>query len=162
MRRRGSASISASPVLVGAVAVLVTCIAVMIAVKANSGLPFVPSYDVRAEIPGGSNLVVGNEVRIGGFRVGVVDRIEPAVSEAADGRAVAVIHMKLEKRYGELPARHGARHPPALGPRPQVHRAQPRQLEADAPSGREARAREFDEAGRARRVLLHLGRRHAP
>ena len=38
--------------------------------KANSGLPFVPTYDVRAEIPGGSNLVVGNEVRIGGFRVG--------------------------------------------------------------------------------------------
>src|SRR5688572_26722178 len=102
-RRRGTAAISASPVLVGAVAVLVTCVAVMIAVKANSGLPFVPSYDVRAEIPGGSNLVVGNEVRIGGFRVGVVDRIEPAVSEAEDGRAVAVIHMKLEKEYGELP-----------------------------------------------------------
>jgi virulence factor Mce-like protein len=103
-RRRGTAAISASPVLVGAVAVLVSCIAVMIAVQANSGLPFVPSYDVNAEIPGGSNLVVGNEVRIGGFRVGVVDTIAPAVSEAQDGRAVAVIHMKLEKKYGELPS----------------------------------------------------------
>ncbi len=103
-RRRGTGALTASPVLVGAVTVLVVCIAVMIAVQANSGLPFVPSYDVKAEIPGGSNLVVGNEVRIGGFRIGVVEKIEPAVSEEYDGRAVAVIHMKLEKEYGELPA----------------------------------------------------------
>jgi virulence factor Mce-like protein len=104
MRRgRGTAAISASPVLVGAVALLVTCVAVMISVQANSGLPFVPTYDVKAVIPGGSNLVRGNEVRIGGFRVGVVDRIEPYVSEEADGRAVAVIHMKLEKKHGALP-----------------------------------------------------------
>ena len=103
-RRSRTSALSASPTLVGAVTVLVVCIAVMIAVQANSGLPFVPSYDVKAEIPGGSNLVVGNEVRIGGFRIGVVDRIEPAVSEETDGRAVAVIHMKLEKDFGELPS----------------------------------------------------------
>jgi virulence factor Mce-like protein len=103
-KRRGTGSLAASPVLVGAVAVLVTCIAVMIAVQANSGLPFVPTYDVKAEIPGGSNLVVGNEVRIGGFRVGAVDRIEPSVSETTDGRAVAVIHMKIDKKHGELPS----------------------------------------------------------
>ncbi len=102
-RRRGTAALAASPVLVGAVAVLVTCVAVMISVQANSGLPFVPTYDVKAVIPGGSNLVQGNEVRIGGFRIGVVDRIEPSVSESADGRAVAVIHMKLEKKHGQLP-----------------------------------------------------------
>ena len=102
--RRGTAAITASPALVGAVAVLVTCIAVLIAVQAKSGLPFVPTYDVRAEIPGGSNLVVGNEVRIGGFRVGAVERIEPAVSEESDGRAVAIIHMKLDKRHAPLPA----------------------------------------------------------
>jgi virulence factor Mce-like protein len=104
MSRRPTASLVASPVLVGAVAVLVTCIAVLIAVQANSGLPFVPTYDVKAEIPGGSNLVVGNEVRIGGFRVGAVDRIEPAVSETADGRAVAVIHMKIDKKHGPISA----------------------------------------------------------
>jgi virulence factor Mce-like protein len=104
MSRRPTASLVASPVLVGAVAVLVTCIAVLIAVQANSGLPFVPTYDVKAEIPGGSNLVVGNEVRIGGFRVGAVDRIEPAVSETSDGRAVAVIHMKLDKKHGPISA----------------------------------------------------------
>jgi virulence factor Mce-like protein len=101
MTRRPTASLVASPVLVGAVAVLVTCIAVLIAVQANSGLPFVPTYDLKAEIPGGSNLVVGNEVRIGGFRVGAVDKIEPAVSKS--GRAVAVIHMKIEKKYAPIP-----------------------------------------------------------
>jgi virulence factor Mce-like protein len=40
-------------------------------------------------------------VRIGGFRVGAVDRIEPAVSRS--GRAVAVIHMKIEKKYAPIP-----------------------------------------------------------
>ncbi len=30
-----------------------------LACSANSGLPFVPTYDVKAEIPGGSNLVAG-------------------------------------------------------------------------------------------------------
>ena len=64
MRGRGQAALVASPVLVGAVTVLIACISVLLAVQANQGLPFVPTYDVKAQIPGGSNLVVGNEVRI--------------------------------------------------------------------------------------------------
>ncbi|MGH2837392.1 MAG: MlaD family protein, partial [Thermoleophilaceae bacterium] len=76
MSRRPAASIVASPVLVGAVTVLVAIVAVFPAYNANQGLPFVPTYDVKAELPSGSNLVVGNEVRIGGFRVGLVDKID--------------------------------------------------------------------------------------
>ena len=49
--RRGTASLTASPVLIGAVTLLVTIIAVFIAYNANSGLPFVPTYDVKAELP---------------------------------------------------------------------------------------------------------------
>ena len=76
MSRRGdSASLVASPVLVGAVTVLVAIIAVFIAYNANAGLPFVPTYDVKAELPTGNKLVAGNEVRVGGFRVGVVEEI---------------------------------------------------------------------------------------
>ncbi len=83
MSRRGPhQSIVASPVLVGAVTVLVAIVAVLLAYNANPGLPFVPTYDVKAELPGGSNLVEGNEVRVGGFRVGVVDRIRPASTPA--------------------------------------------------------------------------------
>ncbi|MGH2716089.1 MAG: MlaD family protein [Thermoleophilaceae bacterium] len=96
--RRGTASLTASPVLIGAVTLLVTIIAVFIAYNANSGLPFVPSYDVKAVLPSGAKLVKGNEVRVGGFRVGVVDEIKPKTA-MVDGerRSVAEISMKLDK-----------------------------------------------------------------
>ena len=61
---------------------LVSIIAVFIAYNANAGLPFVPTYDVKAELPTGNKLVKGNEVRVGGFRVGVVDDITPKVVRA--------------------------------------------------------------------------------
>jgi virulence factor Mce-like protein len=96
--RRGQASITASPVLIGAVTLLVTIIAVFIAYNANSGLPFVPTYDVKAVLPSGAKLVKGNEVRVGGFRVGVVDEITPkTVTVDGERRSVAEISMKLDK-----------------------------------------------------------------
>ena len=58
MRRRvGGPSLSASPVLVGAVTLLVTIVAVFLSYNANAGLPFVPTYDLRAELPNAVNLV---------------------------------------------------------------------------------------------------------
>ena len=51
-------------------------VAVFLAYNANQGLPFVPTYELRAEVPSAANLVVGNDVRIGGSRVGFVDGIE--------------------------------------------------------------------------------------
>ena len=88
----------ASPVLVGAVTLLITIVAVFIAYNANSGLPFVPTYDLKAQLPTGNKLVEGNEVRIGGFRVGSVDKIKPKlVRDGGQTRSVAVISMKLDK-----------------------------------------------------------------
>jgi virulence factor Mce-like protein len=106
MTRRPAASIVASPVLVGAVTVLVAIVAVFLAYNANQGLPFVPTYDVKAELPSGSNLVKGNEVRIGGFRVGLVEKITPATRDTADREndAIAIISMKLDKVVDPLPA----------------------------------------------------------
>jgi virulence factor Mce-like protein len=105
MTRRPTASIIASAVLVGAVTVLVTIVAVFLAYNANSGLPFVPTYDVKAQLPSGANLVVGNEVRVGGFRVGLVEEIEPAtVVEDGQRKTVAVVSMKLDKIVEPLPA----------------------------------------------------------
>ncbi|MBA3300551.1 MAG: MCE family protein, partial [Thermoleophilaceae bacterium] len=97
--RASSASIVASPVLVGAITVLVAIVAVFLAYNANAGLPFVPTYDLKAELPSGSKLVRGNEVRVGGFRVGVIDGITTRTVEtkAAGPRAVAVVAMKLDK-----------------------------------------------------------------
>ncbi|HEX8075717.1 MAG TPA: MlaD family protein [Thermoleophilaceae bacterium] len=97
-RGRSTASIVASPVLVGAVTTLIVIVSVFLAYNANSGLPFVPTYNLRAELPGGANLVPGNEVRIGGFRVGVIDKIGTgrAVFNGRP-RAIAVIKMKIDK-----------------------------------------------------------------
>jgi virulence factor Mce-like protein len=104
MRNKGAASIVSSPVLVGAVTTLIVIVSVFLAYNANKGLPFVPTYDLSATLPTGSNLVEGNEVRVGGFRVGVVDRIGTTTKIVSGAqKAVAVIHMKLDKTVDPLP-----------------------------------------------------------
>jgi virulence factor Mce-like protein len=89
----------ANPVLVGAVTLLVTVVAVFLAYNANAGLPFVPTYDIRAEVPDAAELTVGNDVRLGGTRVGQVQAINARVR---DGRAQAILDLKLEKGVGPL------------------------------------------------------------
>jgi virulence factor Mce-like protein len=100
-RRRGAASMAGSPVLVGALTVLVVIVAVFLSYNANKGLPFVPTYDLNADLPNASQLVAGNEVRVGGFRVGVVDTITP--KRRANGSTYATIHMKLQTDVKPLP-----------------------------------------------------------
>jgi virulence factor Mce-like protein len=94
----------ASPVLVGAVTVLITIIAVFIAYNANNGLPFVPTYELWSELPSGAKLVEGNEIRAGGFRVGVIDVIRPKTAKVGGReRSVALVHLKLDKTVEPLP-----------------------------------------------------------
>ncbi|HEX8053951.1 MAG TPA: MlaD family protein [Thermoleophilaceae bacterium] len=102
MRTGRQASIVASPVLIGALTLLVVIVAVFLAYNANAGLPFVPTFDVRAELEGGQNLVVSNDVRVGGYRVGSVDKIVPGVNPRT-GKATAIVHMKLDKSVEPLP-----------------------------------------------------------
>jgi virulence factor Mce-like protein len=103
MRGAGrQASIVASPVLIGAVTMLVMIVAVFLAYNANAGLPFVPTFDVKAELEGGQNLVASNDVRVGGARVGSVDKIEPGVNPRT-GKSIAIIHMKLDKKIEPVP-----------------------------------------------------------
>jgi virulence factor Mce-like protein len=101
-RRRGAASLFGSPVLVGAITLLVAIVAVFLSYNANSGLPFVPTYDLKAEFDNAANLVVGNDVRVGGQRVGAVSEITPVPGEG-DDPPTAVIEMKLEKEVDPLP-----------------------------------------------------------
>jgi virulence factor Mce-like protein len=104
IRGRGAQSVVGSPVLIGAVTTLIVIVAVFLAYNANKGLPFVPTYDLRAEISGGQNLVEGNEVRVGGFRVGVVEKIGTGTKMVdAKPRAIAVLKMKLDKKAEPLP-----------------------------------------------------------
>jgi virulence factor Mce-like protein len=98
--RRG-AGLAGNPVLIGAATILVVLVAVFLAYNANSGLPFVPTYQLKAEVPSAANLVVGNDVRIGGSRVGSVSAIEPKMLD--DGTSVAVLTLKLDKNVAPLP-----------------------------------------------------------
>ena len=100
MRTRGS-GIAGNPVLIGAATVLVVIVAVFLSYNANQGLPFVPTYALKAQTPSAANLVRGNEVRIGGTRVGSVDKIE--VERRKDGTSIAVLGLKLERSVSPLP-----------------------------------------------------------
>jgi virulence factor Mce-like protein len=95
-------SVFGSPVLVGAITVLVVVVGVFLAYNANKGLPFVPTYDLGARVPNAADLVVGNDVRIGGDRVGVVNSITPERSR--DGTTTARLGLKLDKNVEPLRA----------------------------------------------------------
>jgi ABC-type transporter Mla subunit MlaD len=100
-RRRGATAIASNPVLVGVATTLVIVVAVFLAYNANQGLPWVPTYRLTAEVPIATSLVKGNEARIGGLRVGVVDKITPVQRE--DGSVIAKLDLKLETRIKPLP-----------------------------------------------------------
>lgn len=90
--------------LVGAVAVLVVIVGVYLAYNANKGLPFVPTYDLKAELPNGQKLIKGNEIRLGGFLVGTVNKMEPkTVMIDGQPKTIAVVDMKLQKEVEPLP-----------------------------------------------------------
>ena len=93
----------ASPVIVGAVTILVTMVAVFLAYNANQGLPFVPIYELKAELPSGGKLVKGFEVRTGGFRVGSVEEVTPRlIRKDGKDKAIAVVALKLDKKIEPL------------------------------------------------------------
>ena len=98
---RKKSSIAANPVLIGAVTTLVLVVLVFLAYNANNGLPFVPSYDIKVEVPNAAGLVKGNEVRVGGTRVGVITKIEPQTQP--DGAVVAVLTLKLNSVVEPVP-----------------------------------------------------------
>ena len=81
MSRGRASSLAASPTLVGAVTVLVIIVAVFLSYQANQGLPFVPTYRISATLPNANTLIPGNEVRIGGIRVGQIQDVEPVTEE---------------------------------------------------------------------------------
>jgi virulence factor Mce-like protein len=114
MRRPGQ-SVLANPVLVGAVTLLVVNVAVFLAYNANNGLPFVPTTELHVQLPSGANVVKGNEVRTGGFRVGIVTDVNPV--PIGHGDVGADLTLKLDKTLGDIPidTRAAVRNRSALG-----------------------------------------------
>ena len=87
--------------IVGAVTVLVVIVAVFLAYNANNGLPFVSTYNLKARVPNANALVKGNEVRIGGARVGVVKSVVPV--QVGGGAVAAELSLSLDKNVEPLP-----------------------------------------------------------
>ncbi len=94
MRRRGS--ILANNVVIGVIATLAMVVMVVIAYNANQGLPFIPSYNIKADLPDASGLIPNNEVKVGGLRVGFIKDIETVAHQ--DGSYTVRLSLKLEEK----------------------------------------------------------------
>src|ERR1035437_2034663 len=103
MNRRRRNSLAGSPLLIGAVTTLIILVAVFLSYNANNGLPFVPTYNIKVELPEGAGLQPSNQVRIAGTRVGVVGSLS-IHQNPHTGRVSAIANLKLEKKIEPLPA----------------------------------------------------------
>ena len=99
--RSGIQGVASNPVIVGAVTVLVVIVAVFLAYNANNGLPFVSTYNLKVKVPNADALVKGNEVRIGGVRVGIVEKAVPRA--IGNGEIGAERTVSLDKSGEPLP-----------------------------------------------------------
>ena len=90
-----------NPVLVGAMTVLVILVAVFLAYNSNAGLPFVPTQELKVDVASGSDLVAGDEVREGGFRIGLVKDLTPI--SLRTGQVAAQLTLSIDKAYGRVP-----------------------------------------------------------
>ena len=101
--RESTRSAFANPVLLGAVTVLVLLIGVFLAYNSNSGFPFVPTRELKVNIPNGTSLLPGNQVEAGGGAdVGIVSSMTPV--RLPNGQTVAQLILQLSRSYGPIPA----------------------------------------------------------
>ena len=91
----------ANPVLLGAVTVLVAIVGVFLAYNANTGLPFVPTRELKVDIPNGAALLPGNQVLAGGYHVGLVSDMRPV--RLPGGGVGAQVILQLSPSYGRVP-----------------------------------------------------------
>ena len=102
--RRGSRrdpGLAGNPVLIGALTVLVTVVAVYLAYNATNGLPFVPTYRLHVQAVNASELSHGDDVNLGGARVGVVSTV--TASRTRSGKPIALLNIQLQNSIKPLP-----------------------------------------------------------
>jgi ABC-type transporter Mla subunit MlaD len=100
-RRRHEPGLAGNPVLIGALTVLVTIVAVYLAYNATSGLPFVPTYKLHVQATNASELGHGDEVNMGGARVGLVSTVTPG--RLPNGHPIAMLNLQLQNSIKPLP-----------------------------------------------------------
>jgi ABC-type transporter Mla subunit MlaD len=101
-RRPKAGGIAGQPALIGAITLLIAMVAIYIVYNANAGLPFVPTYDVRAVIDDAEHMGKTGDVRIAGVLVGKVGSRHLEVMP--DGTTRAVLDLALERWVNPLPA----------------------------------------------------------
>lgn len=89
--------------VLGLLALTVVGVALVISYRAQNGLPWVPTYDIRADVPDGSKLLKNADVRIGGARVGQVLKITAMPGDATHP-PFARLDLALSSDAGPLPA----------------------------------------------------------
>lgn len=95
---------------IGLAGIVVVLAIVVVAYRANSGLPFQPVYGITVEVPNALRLVRNNDVRIAGVRAGRIDRVEAVVG----GRSThARLTLALREDVGPLRSDTRARVRPA-------------------------------------------------
>jgi ABC-type transporter Mla subunit MlaD len=100
-RRAAASSVYANPVLVGAITTLLVVVGVYLSYHANAGLPFVPTYQLKVIAPNGANLMAQNEIREGGYRIGLVEEMRAIRDNEGDTRAE--ITLKIDKVASPVP-----------------------------------------------------------
>ena len=104
MGRRRSSSIAGSPLLIGAVTTLIVVVAVYLSYNANNGLPFVPTYNIKVELPAGLGAAGRQPGASRRHPRGHRQRAEPAREPAAPATSPRSPTLKLEKKVEPLPA----------------------------------------------------------
>ncbi len=99
--RRHDPGLAGNPILIGALTVLVTIVAVYLAYNASNGLPFVPTYKLHVQAANASELSHGDNVNMGGALVGIVSTVTP--ERLSDGRPIAMINVQLQNSIKPLP-----------------------------------------------------------
>ena len=100
MRRR-QGTLSGSPALVGAAAVMLSIFAVFISYHADSGLPLEPRYKVQVVLPDAEHFGKTGDVRLAGVLVGRVG--DRRLEVRPDGTTRAVLELSLDKTIEPLP-----------------------------------------------------------
>jgi virulence factor Mce-like protein len=89
--------------VIGLVTLTIVGIALVISYQAQNGLPWVPTYDIHADVTDGSKLLKNADVRIGGARVGQVLKIT-AMPGDENHPPFARLDLALNSDVGPLPA----------------------------------------------------------
>ena len=101
MNRR-TGQLTTHRVVMGALALILIFLGVVVAFRSTRGVPLVPRYNLDVEVPTAGKLTAGADIMIAGNRVGNVTDVKAVVSD--EGTPAALMSLGISKKYEPLPA----------------------------------------------------------